>query len=767
MKNHKITYIVITLLLFSFFLNTDKLIVHATNEDPGIGRLSGSNIPDSFYDSNDATKDFSNPLHWYGDTKTKSPYNNTTYKHQDRFDTRTILHGIDVSKWQGEIDWAKVKADGIDYAFIQVGYRGYGSTGLLSEATKDPYFDVNMQNAIAAGVRVGVYVFSQATTEAEAIEEAEYILNAIGGYAISMPLVLDYEYASTTSGLGGRLYKAKLSRTKATNICMAFCNEIAAAGYTPMIYANKSMLEDQLNATTFTNAGYRIWLANYTKNTSYQGNFDFWQYSEKGKVNGIYGDVDMNFYYAQPDDNFSPNANSIATSTFSEVSNQTYTGNPITPEITIAHNGITLIPNIDYTITYSNNVKMGTATITIAGIGNYCNVRNIRFKILPSQATSFKAKKRSTKYITLSWKKNSGIKGYEIYRANEVNGTFKKVKTITKNKTISFKNNNLTPGKCYYYQIRTYKTLSGTKYYSDFSPILSVYTKTGYTRNAITKYKTPIYDYIPGTKTETKKIPIDVPVAPETTETTTENTTEGPSESTSETTTEDSSENTSEKTTEDSSENTSEATTEDSSEATSETTPEDTSEKTENTFDTSEESPVDTITDATTNKAEMPTTPESTSVEIQTNNNTDINTTGDNPSETAPGQTITVTENVASTTLLEVPKNTVLNVVYSTKYKKQTWYYVQYTYEDVTYRGFVKSSKVTIAKQGKIVKTKKVNVRKKYTVNSKKITTLKKNSKVNIISTKVRYGVKWYKVQFEKNNKIYNGWISSPYVKVI
>ncbi len=126
-----------------------------------------------------------------------------------------------------------------------------------------------------------------------------------------------------------------------------------------------------------------------------------------------------------------------------------------------------------------------------------------------------------------------------------------------------------------------------------------------------------------------------------------------------------------------------------------------------------------------------------------------------------------VTVSVESDTLLTVPKNTTLTVIYSTKYKKKTWYYVKYTTDGITYKGFVPSNKVTIAKQGKIVKTKKVNVRKSYMVTSKKLTTLKKNTKVNILSTKTKYGVKWYKVQFKKNNKVYKGWISSPYIKII
>ena len=341
---HNTLHIITLLLLILITLTTD-ISVQAATDDPGAGRLSGQSISSNFYDATDS--EINSPIRNYGSRKKKSPYTGAKYTHQSRFDKRTILHGIDVSRWQGNINWDKVKADGIDYAFIQVGFRGYGSSGILSDATKDPYFDTNMQNAIAAGVKVGVYVFSQATTKAEAVEEAKYILDAIGNYPISMPLVMDFEYASTDSGLGGRLYNARLSKKQATDVCMAFCDEISAAGFTPMIYANKSMLEDQINADTLTDAGYHIWLANYTKETSYKGTFSFWQYSEKGSVKGIKGDVDMNFYYAKPEDNFAPNPFSISTSVFTKVEDTTYTGEPITPEITVTHNGLTLTPNVD------------------------------------------------------------------------------------------------------------------------------------------------------------------------------------------------------------------------------------------------------------------------------------------------------------------------------------------------------------------------------------------------------------------------------------
>lgn len=709
------THYILAVLILIISIFTINIPVQATTLDPGAGRLSGQSISSEFYDESDYETTF--PINNYGSRKIKSPYTGAKYTHKTRFDDRTILHGIDVSRWQGSINWNKVKADGIDYAFIQVGFRGYGSSGILSDATKDPYFETNMQNAIAAGIKVGVYVFSQATNETEAMEEAEYILNAIGNYQISMPLVMDFEYASTDSGLGGRLYNAKLSKQQATDVCMAFCNEISAAGFTPMVYANKSMLEDQLNVDTLTDAGYRIWLANYTKETIYTGEFDFWQYSEKGSVNGINGDVDMNFYYAKPEDNFAPNPFSISTSIFTEVKDSIYTGEPITPEITVTHNGITLTPNVDYIVSYANNTKVGTATISITGIGNYCDVRNIRFDILPKAPVSLKAKTRAKNYITLSWKKDSSITGYEIYRATTVNDNYEKIKTINKKSTTTYKNTKLSAGKCYYYQMRSYKTINGKNYYSEFTPIESIYTKTGYTKNAITKSQIPVYDSIPGTKTEIVMVPDDSA----TTESTTENST------TAET-------------------------------ATENATPENSTTETPTTTETFTENVI------TGNPATTDVTTENTPPENSADTTTTPSTDGDSTLDT-PMKSVTV--NVDSTALVNLTKKAKVNVIYSTTYKKKTWYYVSYKMDGVTYKGFVDSKKVTVTKLGKVIKTKQVNVRKKATANSKKLTTLKKNAKVDILKTKKKSGVTWYQVQFKKKNKTYTGWISGNYIKII
>lgn len=467
-------------------------ISHAAADDPGAGRLSGKNIPEEFYDQPDSN-DIS-ILSRYGSFMELSPYTNKTYTHQDIFDQRTIVHGIDVSEWQGaNIDWQKVKAAGIDFAFIRVGYRGWGSAGTLNANTKDKYFDTNMQNAIAAGVQVGVYIFSQAITTAEAVEEADYILKYLGDYNVTMPLIMDYEYASD-SPTGGRIKTAKLSKTAATNVCMAFCNRIAEAGYTPMVYANKSMLTDQVDGQALTDAGYRIWLANYTTNTTYTGTFDFWQYASDGKVDGISGNVDMNFYYVQEGDSFTPSGISIGNAIVSPVSNQEYTGSNITPDITVTYDGVPLTLNTDYTVTYSNNKNLGTATIKITGKGAYCGSKQVTFQILPKTVAKVKAKTRSNTYITLTWTKDTKVTGYQIYRATAPDGNYKKIKTVSKNKTITYKNTGLTKGQCYYYKVRSYAKSGGTTYYGAFSPIAAIYTKMGYTRNAVAKNGAVLYD---------------------------------------------------------------------------------------------------------------------------------------------------------------------------------------------------------------------------------------------------------------------------------
>ena len=191
--------------------------------------------------------------------------------------------GIDVSKWNGNIDWAAVSNSGVSYVIIRCGYRG-SSQGKLIE---DPKFTANIQGATAAGLKVGVYFFTQAVDEVEAVEEASMVLEQIRGYKISYPVFLDVEPS------GGRA--DSIDRATRTAVCRAFCETIQDAGYTAGVYANKTWLTSKLNAGELSS--YKIWLAQYAASPTYTGKYDLWQYKSSGSVSGIKGKVDMNLSY--------------------------------------------------------------------------------------------------------------------------------------------------------------------------------------------------------------------------------------------------------------------------------------------------------------------------------------------------------------------------------------------------------------------------------------------------------------------------------------
>lgn len=192
--------------------------------------------------------------------------------------------GIDVSKWNGSIDWNAVKNSGVSYVIIRCGYRG-SSTGALIE---DPMFRTNIKGAQSAGLKVGVYFFTQAVNEVEAVEEASMVLGLIKGYNISYPVFLDVE---PSNGRGD-----SISADMRTGVCKAFCQTIQNSGYRAGIYANKTWLTEKMHAGSLT--GYKIWLAQYAASPTYSATkYDLWQYSSKGSVAGISGGVDMNISY--------------------------------------------------------------------------------------------------------------------------------------------------------------------------------------------------------------------------------------------------------------------------------------------------------------------------------------------------------------------------------------------------------------------------------------------------------------------------------------
>lgn len=197
--------------------------------------------------------------------------------------TSSGTFGIDVSKWNGNIDWNSVKSSGAAYAIIRCGYRG-SSTGAL---ITDPKFAANISGANAAGLKVGVYFFTQAVNEKEAVEEASMVLDLVKKYKISYPIFLDVESS------GGRA--DGIDKGTRTAVCKAFCATIQNSGYTAGVYANKTWLNSKIDAGAL--GSYKIWLAQYAAAPSYGGRYNLWQYSSKGSVPGIKGNVDMNQSY--------------------------------------------------------------------------------------------------------------------------------------------------------------------------------------------------------------------------------------------------------------------------------------------------------------------------------------------------------------------------------------------------------------------------------------------------------------------------------------
>ncbi len=431
----------------------------------------------------------------FASTKFYSKYDGKTYTHNTKFDTFNKVVGIDVSMHNKTIDFNKVKADGIDFVYVRVGYTGYTKKKL--SLNYDPYYQENITNALAAGLQVGVYWYSQALNEEEALQEANMLLNVIGSYNITLPVVYDYEFAGV--GDDGRLDSANLSKAQMTANSLAFLNRVSQMGYTPCLYANYSFLKNRVNASQISSIA-KIWLAHYNTSTDYPGDYEYWQYTSDGRVNGISGRVDMNVWYqgAQP---------AVPTA-------------PVTPNVTQPTakkvTGVKLKAKTNTTLTFSwasqayaeyyniykydskkgKYVKVGTTagnvnTFKVRGLpeGSYFRfkitavvggnegARSEPYKVVtnPRKVQTKLAKSTKKRKITFKWKKTTGT-GYQYQWSTSKN--FKKnylTKTTKKtNVTISTSKSR----KTYYLRVRAYKTHSnGKKYYGKWSTVKKVKVK--------------------------------------------------------------------------------------------------------------------------------------------------------------------------------------------------------------------------------------------------------------------------------------------------
>ena len=446
-----------------------------------------------------------------------------TYTHNTKFDSFNKVIGIDVSEHNKTIDFNAVKADGIDFVYVRVGYTGY--TKKKFSLNYDKYYDTYINDALAAGLQVGVYWYSQALNADEAAQEANMLLNAISNpdgspkYNITMPVVDDYEFAGV--GDNGRLDSAKLSKDQMTANVLSFVSTISQRGYTPCLYANKTFLEKSVSASQIAPYA-KIWLAHYNTVTGYAGDYEYWQFTSSGKVSGISTKVDMNVWYQGATPAPAPVPIVTPQQPTTQPDTTVPSTQPTTVPTTVAPVSAAKVTNLkvktktNTTITFTWKKQDGVDYYNIykydSGTGSYIhiastegNVNKIKISKLP-EGTYFRfkvtavangkegsrsepckvvtnprkvqtklAKSNKKKKITFKWKKTT-CTGYQYQWSTSKN--FKKnylTKTTKKtNVTISTSQSK----KTYYVRVRAYKTHSnGTKYYGKWSNVKKVKVK--------------------------------------------------------------------------------------------------------------------------------------------------------------------------------------------------------------------------------------------------------------------------------------------------
>lgn len=243
---------------------TEPLPEEPTREEPDDGLIDGLAVnvydPESFYDADGFRR----------------------YRGEE-----PAAVGIDVSAHQQEIDWQRVKAAGVEFAMIRVGYRGY----TRGDLELDSYFIRNMEGALDAGIEVGVYFFSQAINTQEALDEAEFVLNWIEGYDLTYPVVFDWE------DIEAEARTDNMDMITLTGCAYAFCEAVEKAGYSAGVYFNQRFGYQELNLLSLQD--YVFWLAEYNPTPSFTYHFDIWQYSAEGTVDGIETPVDLNLSFYQ------------------------------------------------------------------------------------------------------------------------------------------------------------------------------------------------------------------------------------------------------------------------------------------------------------------------------------------------------------------------------------------------------------------------------------------------------------------------------------
>lgn len=434
---------------------------------------------------------------------TDGDYTSATYYHRSDYEDYQLINGIDVSWWQAKnktttlLNWEEIHNAGIDFAFVRVGSRDSSSGSIYEDTAADSHIQAALENDI----NIGLYIFSQALTEKEAREEANFVLNQIDKYDwdVTLPIVIDRE-----KGSYNRLTAGKLSKTKETAVCQAFADTIVEAGYQASVYASYSWIKSYINTDDLMDCG--IWIARYNNTTTSNTksgtayadvpyDYDFWQYSSTSRVDGYSGNLDTNFWYKDT----SIKTTGVKTSAESASGPVKLSWSEAADDVTgyrvyrydpdqdkyVYLKSTTSRKYTDEDVTSGKTYQYKVRCYwTIGGTnyyGNYSSVISVTTP--PAKVTEVDTETRSSTYLTLNWKKVSGASGYRIYKYNTSSKSYEKVTTISKGSTVSYKITGLTVATEYQFKVRAYKkTDTGTLWGSSSSAYKDC-TKPAQTKN--------------------------------------------------------------------------------------------------------------------------------------------------------------------------------------------------------------------------------------------------------------------------------------------
>lgn len=425
-------------------MEADSLLEPVTEDDPEYHKYLENNDP-------------------YGIMTMSALWGADSLTHQNRFSGVSKVYGIDVSYYQGNIDWKKVKNSGVEFVIIRVGYRGYGSAGTLVE---DPKFKTYLDGATKAGLKVGVYFYTQAITTAEAKAEAKFVLDKIKGYSLQMPVYYDIESVDYDTG---RLDSAGLSKAQKTALCTAFCDTIIKSGYSAGVYANYTWLNYYIDGAGLGKK-YPIWLAHYTSNTNYDQRMDMWQYSGSGTVSGISAYTDVNVWYSGKLPLYVSDLISVANTSTSNTF--AWNGAPDATGYEVYQGTSPSDPHKkkigDTKDTYFTNSNKSTGTMYKYMVRAYSDASGKRVYgdysdvfttcTLPANISKISASARGTS-VTISWDKVSKATDYIV--EHYVNGAWKQVGTTS---SLSYKVNGITQNGVNKFRVKARRNYSGVYY---------------------------------------------------------------------------------------------------------------------------------------------------------------------------------------------------------------------------------------------------------------------------------------------------------------